>query len=152
MIEDPITTWWVIGAVVVAGSLFAISFILWLHERNIYFFRPLTEFVRRPWFEVVLLLFFVCGMVQYGSTKGFLGAPSMMTCSPMASVQLPTVTSGSGASTGSLFPAYTNTVTNVCYTGILPALTSVYLRAAWPTDTTLPDNALEIYALSLIHI
>ena len=54
MIENPITAWFGIGTLIVAGSLFAASFLIWLHERNIRFFRPLTGFLRRPWFEVAV--------------------------------------------------------------------------------------------------
>lgn len=129
-----------------AVVLFFISFILKLHEWDIYPFREMTRLLRRPWFEAALLMLFIGGMVQYGSTKGFLGAPPSMMCSPMAAVQLPTVSDSVSETDGIQFPAYTNAVTNVCFTGIWPASTSVFLRAAWPTDTTLPDNALEIYA------
>ncbi len=131
---------------IVAGSLFAASLLLWLHERNIRLLRPLVGFVRRPWFEVAVLLLFVGGMVQYGSTKGFLGTPSMAMLSPMAAVQLPTVANDSDEPTEAIFPAFTNAVTNICATGIKPASTSVFLRVAWPTNAPPPDNALEVYA------
>lgn len=136
--------WWTGLLVAAAVFLFFISIFMKLHEWGFDPLESLTRLFRRPWFEVALLLFFVGGMVQYGSTKGFLGAPSMMR-SPMASVQLSTVTDGAETQ-NPLFPAYTNEVTNVCFTGILPASTSVFLRAAWPLNTTLPDYALEIYA------
>jgi hypothetical protein len=138
--------WWTELMMIAAIALLVVSFVLKMHEWGIYPLREMTRFLRRPWFEVVLLVFFVGGMVQYGSTKGFLGgAPSMM-CSPMAFVPLPTVTGGSGGTEGPQFPAYTNAVTNACFTGILPASTSVFLRAEWPMGTSLPENALEIYA------
>ena len=143
--HDLVTIRFALAGAAVAVGLFAVAFILWLHEHNIRPLRCVADLVRRPWFEIAVLLFFVGGMVQYGSTKGFLGGSSLMMCSPMASVQLSTVTDASGSS-DAMFPAYTNAVTNVCFTGILPASTSVFLRAAWPTDITLPDNALEIYA------
>ena len=142
--SEVIMNWWTWLLVVAAVFLFFISIFMKLHEWGFDPLESLTRLFRRPWFEVALLLFFVGGMVQYGSTKGFLGAPSMMR-SPMASVQLSTVTDGAETQ-NSLFPAYTNEVTNVCFTGILPASTSVFLRAAWPLTTTLPDYALEIYA------
>ena len=146
MIENPINAWFGICSVIVAGSLFAASLFLWLHERNIRFLRPLAGFVRRPWFEVAVLLLFVGGMVQYGSTKGFLGAPSMAMLSPMAAVQLPTVANDSDEATEAIFPAFTNAVTNVCFTGIKPASTSVYLRAHWPPNLYPAPTGIEIYA------
>ena len=90
MIENPINAWFGICSVIVAGSLFAASLLLWLHERNIRFLRPLAGFVRRPWFEVAVLLLFVGGMVQYGSTKGFLGTPSMAMLSHRPTPHSPT--------------------------------------------------------------
>jgi len=143
--KEIVITWWMGLMMASAAIMFAIVGIHKLHEWGVYPFRETTRLMRRPWFDLVLLVFFAGGMVQYGSTKGFLGTPSMM-CSPMATVQLPTVTDSMAETEGLLFPIYTNAVTNVCFTGIWPASTSVFLRAAWPTDTTLPDDALEIYA------
>lgn len=124
--------------------LVAVCFVLWASERGYLPLRSMAWLVCRPWFEVVLLLAFVGGLVQYGSTKGFLGGDTSVS-RPMRTVQLPVVSDGASASEG-LFPAYTNSVTNVCFTGIAPASTSVYLRVAWPAGEALPQNALEIYA------
>jgi len=103
--------------VVAAILLFVLSFILKMHEWDIYPFREMTRLLHRPWFEAVLLMLFIGGMVQYGSTKGFLGAPPSMMCSPMAAVQLPTITDSMAETDGVQFPAYTNAVTNVCGMG-----------------------------------
>ena len=124
--------------------LVAVCFVLWASERGYLPLRSMAWLVCRPWFEVVLLLAFVGGLVQYGSTKGFLGGDTSVS-RPMRTVQLPVVSDGASASEG-LFPAYTNSVTSVCFTGIAPASTSVYLRVAWPAGEALPQNALEIYA------
>ena len=45
-----------------------------------------------------------------------------------------------------MFPAWTNVVTNVCVTGILPAETSVYLRAHRPYDLYPSASGIEVYA------
>ena len=90
--HDLVTIRFALAGAAVAVGLFAVAFILWLHEHNIRPLRCVADLVRRPWFEVALLLFFVGGMIQYGSTKGFLGGSPLMMCSPMASVQLSTVT------------------------------------------------------------
>ena len=45
-----------------------------------------------------------------------------------------------------MFSSYTNAVTNVCATGIMPAETSVFLRAHWPWNLYPAPTGIEVYA------
>lgn len=45
-----------------------------------------------------------------------------------------------------MFSSYTNVVTNVCATGIMPAETSVFLRAHWPWNLYPVPTGIEVYA------
>ena len=70
MLNVPIANWWAGLLATGAVALLAACFIVQLREWNI---RPLfaaSRWLRRPWLERGLLLFLVCGMVQYASTKG----------------------------------------------------------------------------------
>ena len=92
------------------------------------------------------MLLCVGGLVQYGATKGFLGNPRMTAprqlLTPLASAP------ESGDSVAGIFPAWTNAVTNVCATGIMPAETSVFLRAHWPWNLYPAPTGIEVYAAS----
>ena len=51
----------------------------------------------------------------------------------------------SSAEAQNLFPAYTNAVTNLCFTGILPAEASVFLRVAWPLGAYSSNTSVELF-------
>ena len=54
----------------VAGGLMAVAVVLKLHEKGIYPLSEVTRIVKRPWFELAVLVFCVGGLVHYGATKG----------------------------------------------------------------------------------
>ena len=54
----------------VAGGLMAVAVVLKLHEKGICLLREVTRIVKRPWFELAVLMFCVGGLVHYGATKG----------------------------------------------------------------------------------
>lgn len=64
------TNWWTDLMVVAAVLLFVLSLVLKMHEWGICPLRETTRLLHRPWFEAVVLLFCIGGLVQYGSTKG----------------------------------------------------------------------------------
>ena len=56
----------------------------------------------------------------------------------------------SDAEAQNLFPAYTNAVTNLFFTGIHPGETSVFLRVAWPPTLAFPGDAFDVFAQSVL--
>lgn len=146
--EDVTIARWGLAATMVVGFLLTAAFLCWLHERDIHPFEPILKFMRRPVGEILLVLLCVGGLVQYGATKGFLGNPRMTAprqlLTPLASAP------ESGDAVVGIFPAWTNAVTNVCATGIMPAETSVFLRAHWPWNLYPAPTGIEVYAAPLL--
>lgn len=135
---------WGIVASLVVGGLLAVAFVCWLHERDIHFTRPILALLHRPIGEILVVSLFVIVMVHTGATKGTRSGPRR---SPPSEMQTDlTSTSDADSPVAGLFVAYTNAVTNVCTTGILPLSTSVFLRAQWPSGTGAPVSGLEVYA------
>lgn len=124
-------------------GLLAFWLVVKFHETGISPVRALCRRVGKSRLESLVLAVCICGFVHYGATKGLVGGASSVLYMGLA--QLPTVSSEQVESDG-LFSEYTNAVTNVCFTGVCPSTTSVFLRAAWPTDCALPESRLEIYA------
>ena len=94
----------------------------------------------------VLLALLICAVVATDwAQKGTSRAPAR---SPR-SVAPTTLVAGdvSDAEAQNLFPAYTNAVTNLCFTGIHPAETSVFLRVAWPPTLAFPGDAFYGFAI-----
>jgi len=126
--------------------LFAIVGVRKLQEWGFNPLREITSFVRRPWFERLLLLFFICGMVHYGATKGTNGTdnatpPSpglMMTAAPVVS---PVAVDSIGFSLPTNFPP----VTNLCFWGIERDAASVSLGIAWPGAIHPVNNCIDLF-------
>ena len=53
-----------------------------------------------------------------------------------------------GDGSGPIFPAFTNAVTNLTFTGIMdvPASNAVYLGVAWPSNAVLPFSLIDVFA------
>lgn len=141
---DIATLWWRLAAMLAVGCMLTATFICWLREHDIHPFEPILMFLRRPVGEILIVVACVGGFVQHGGTKGFLGSPRMNAPQEMQT-ELASATELVDANTG-MFSAYTNAVTNVCATGIMPAETSVLLRAHWPWNLNPVPTGIEVYA------
>ena len=145
MIEEDVTiARFGIAAVLIFASLLAAAFLYWLHERDIHLSRPILKLLRRPVGEVLIVLVCVGGLVQHGSTKGFFGAPRM-TAPRELQTELASAPESDDDVAG-VFSSYTNAVTNICATGIMPTETSVLLRAHWPWNLYPAPTGIEVYA------
>ena len=145
MIEENITVArWGFASMLVASSLLAAAFLCWLHKHDIHLSESILRFLRRPIGEVLIVLVCVGGLVQHGATKGFFGSPRMMAPREMQT-ELASEPDTVGSAAG-IFPAYTNAVTNVCATGIMPTESSVFLRAHWPGNLYPAPTGIEVYA------
>ena len=135
---------WGIVASLVVGGLLAVAFVCWLHERDIHFTRPILALLHRPIGEILVVSLFVIVMVHTGATKGTRSGPRR---SPPREMQSElTATPESAGTVAGLFSSYTNAVTNVCATGILPLSNSVLLRAHWPIGMGSSISGIEVYA------
>lgn len=135
---------WGFAALLIFSSLMMAVLMCWLHEHDIHLSEPILKFLRRPVGEVLIVLVCVGGLVQHGATKGFFGGPRMMAPREMQT-ELASAPE-SVESVAGMFPSYTNAVTNVCATGIMPAETSVFLRAHWPWNIYPAPTGVEVYA------
>lgn len=142
--EDMMIARWGFSSLLVIGSLLAAVFLRWLREQDIRLSEPILKFWRRPIGEVLIVLVSVCGLVHHGATKGFLGGPRMMAPREMRT-ELVSASESVDAVAG-MFSSYTNAVTNVCATGIMPEETSVFLRAHWPWNLSPAPTGIEVYA------
>ena len=120
---------------------FAACAILELHELGVYPLREFSRLIRRPWFEVALILFMVGGIVQYGATKGTNGA-ELAERPRRTAPALPPV--GGAASQDGC--SGVGCVSNLCFTEILPMSNSVRLVLAWPTNFFLEGTTLDFFA------
>ena len=137
---------WGFAALLIFSSLMMAVLMCWLHEHDIHLSEPILKFLRRPVGEVLIVLVCVGGLVQHGATKGFFGGPRMMAPREMQT-ELVSAPESVDAVAG-MFSSYTNVVTNVCATGIMPAETSVFLRAHWPWNLYPVPTGIEVYAAS----
>ena len=113
-------------------------------------FKPF--FASRPLWERLFILVFVAVLFVHGATKRI--GSSGSSDSNSSAVRVPILS----ASTDSLladtlsttaadpFPAWTEAVTNLCVTGILPQDDSVLLRLSWPPGVEIPESRLDVYA------
>lgn len=130
-------------AVVCSSILFMMSFVLWLHKRNIYPLYELTKVAKRPKFELLLLLFVVGGLIQYGATKGTNGNDRAALESSMrvAPRMMPIAVD----SDGFLMPVNFPLVTNLCFWGIEKSAGSVTLGIAWPENHLFDNGAIDVF-------
>lgn len=135
---------WGFAALLIFSSLMMAVLMCWLHEHDLHLFEPILKFLRRPVGEVLIVLVCVGGLVQHGATKGFFGGPRMMAPREMQT-ELVSAPESVDAVAG-MFSSYTNAVTNVCATGIMPGETSVFLRAHWPWNLYPAPTGIEVYA------
>ena len=135
---------WGFAALLIFSSLMMAVLMCWLHEHDIHLSEPILKFLRRPVGEVLIVLVCAGGLVQHGATKGFFGGPRMMAPREMQT-ELVSAPESVDAVAG-MFSSYTNVVTNVCATGIMPAETSVFLRAHWPWNLYPVPTGIEVYA------
>jgi hypothetical protein len=130
--------------VVVTIILFILSFIFKMHEWGIYPLREMTRLLRRPWFEAVLLAFFVGGLVQYGATKGTNGTDRYELMGLMRS-PAPTVVPIAADSTGFSIPTNFPPITNLCFWGIERGDATVSLGIAWPPTMSFTNDCIDIF-------
>ena len=135
---------WGIVASLVVGGLLAVAVVCWLHERDIHFTRPILALLHRPIGEILVVSLLIIVTVHTGATKGTRNAPRRSPPREMQS-ELAATPESVGTVAG-LFSSYTNAVTNVCATGILPLSNSVLLRAHWPIGIGMSVSGIEVYA------
>ena len=130
--------------ILAAGSLFIASLLLKIRELGVHPFREITRLVRRPWFEAVLLVFFVGGLVQYGATRGTGGDGQrqlMMQMRDPAPTIVPIATDLTGFSLPTNFPS----ITNLCFWGIEHGADTVSLGIAWPSIMSFTNDYIDIF-------
>ena len=140
------------GAIVLmlgCGLTFA-SLICWIYERDIGLRCKIRGFIRRSAVEILIITVCVITAVQTGATKGPLAAPRRMIPSPVGT-ELSSF--GESADVGvDMFPAYTNSVTNVVVTGVMPLADCVVLRAHCPSSIDPLDVDVEVYAKTNLQL
>ena len=144
MLKTIYLSWCADLMVVVTIILFILSFIFKMHEWGISPLREMTRLVRRPWFEAVLLAFFVGGLVQYGSTKGTNGTDRSELMGLMRS-PAPTVVPIAADSTGFSIPTNFPPITNLCFWGIERGDETVSLGIAWPPAMSFTNDCIDIF-------
>ena len=125
-----------------------------LHERKVDPLRRLATLCRRPAVELAVLAAVAVGLIQHGATKSTNGVPDRADGhAPPALRDTPSILEGEPYRTildGELVheadPPVDFIVTDLCFTAISPAETSVFVSAAWPTNWMLPLSLLSIYA------
>lgn len=123
------------GALILVGLLFDVSLR-----------RELAWYAHMHWFKKFLTAFVVGMFVHAAISKGD-GGNGVATLRPLRMSQRQLESGPDAVVDGfAMFPAWTNVVTNVCVTGILPAETSVYLRAHRPYDLYPSASGIEVYA------
>lgn len=148
MMESPMETL-IRGAAVVSvaclGILIAMMLAAWLRTEAV---RPrirLSESFRRFWLGFPLLLLFVCGLVQYGSTKGTGGAAAERSAAGGLRIPAPTVAPSASDLTDSSLPADIPPVTNLCLWGIERGDESVALGLAWPSSMLFANGRIDVF-------
>lgn len=133
--------------------LFVVCFALKLREWGICPFREVMRVLRCPWFEIVLLFFFVGGLVQSGSTKS--GMPAALNTEETevgrrgegVEDDAPTVASSTSSNSPCL-PISNLSVfseSNLCFYGIERGTNSVTLGLVWPDGLSLPNGRLDVF-------
>jgi len=123
--------------------MLAIVVILRLHAWGVNPLRMMTRFVRKPWFERLLLLIVICGMVHYGATKGT-GGGSRSTDGDARTNPSEDVSRRNPARDAGL--RQSDEITNLCFTGICVQTNGVILDVAWPTNMFTAGTTLDFFA------
>lgn len=129
--------------VVAAILLFVLSFILKMQEWGIYPFREKTRLLQRHWFEAALLVFFVGGLVQYGSTKGTNGSDRGISRMPTLSV--PRLTPVAIDQEDVYMPTNLPMVTNLCFWRIVKSEGLLSFGVAWPESVSFENGMIDLY-------
>ena len=143
----PIANLWTGLLAMGAVALLAACFIVQLREWGVRPLDDVSKWLRRPWIERGLLLFLICGIVQYAATKGT-GNEGQSPDSGMADDILDEAEimplqddDSQGSSETEAF-----IVTNLCFTGISVLTNGVDLRVAWPTNFFASGTTLDFFA------
>lgn len=148
MMESPMETL-IRGAAVVSvaclGILIAMTLAAWLRTEAVRPHTRLSESIRRSWLGFPLLLLFVCGLVQYGSTKGTGGAAAERSAAGGLRIPAPTVAPSASDLTDSSLPADIPPVTNLCLWGIERGDESVALGLAWPSSMLFANGRIDVF-------
>lgn len=148
MMESPMETL-IRGAAVVSvaclGILIAMTLAAWLRTEAVRPHARLSESIRRSWLGFPLLLLFVCGLVQYGSTKGTGGAAAERSAAGGLRIPAPTVAPSASDLTDSSLPADIPPVTNLCLWGIERGDESVALGLAWPSSMLFANGRIDVF-------
>lgn len=135
---------WIWLLIIAALSSLILSLVLKARKCWLPLFRPIPCLLRRPWFELVLLVFFVAGLVQYGATKGTNGTDRSQLMGLMRSPApciVPIVTDLTALSLPTNFPS----VTNLCFWGIEYGGEAVSLGIAWPSSMSFTNGCIDIF-------
>lgn len=148
MMESPMETL-IRGAAVVSvaclGILIAVTLAALLRMGAVRPHARLSESIRRSWLGFPLLLLFVCGLVQYGSTKGTGGAAAERSAAGGLRIPAPTVAPSASDLTDSSLPADIPPVTNLCLWGIERGNESVALGLAWPSSMLFANGRIDVF-------
>ena len=144
MFDTQLTHAFGVIALILGCGLELAVLVRWLFECDVVLRRRIRGFLRRSAAEMLVITACVVIAVQTGATKGPLGAPRLLLAPPVAT-ELSSV--GESADVGAdMFPAYTNSVTNVIATGVMPLSDGVILRAHRPDWINPTEADFEIYA------
>ena len=134
---------WQLDLAAAAAVFFGFTLILLLRETLCKFAADSVRCLRRPISEVLLLVFAVGGLVQYGSTKGTNGnGRAMMSMPRRVAVSLaPAAVDMSDYSMPADFPP----ATNLCFWGIERGADSVAFGIAWPEGMTFVNDMLDLF-------
>ena len=135
---------WTGALVAAAVVLLMIGGVLKMREWDLCPIREFARVLRRPWLEAALLIFFVGGLVQYGSTKGTNGA-DRGALTGLVRGSAPTVVPIAADLAESSLPANFPSITNLCFWGIERGDESVSLGLAWPADTSFTNGCVDVF-------
>ena len=148
MMESPMETLVrgeAVVSVVCLGILIAVTLAAWLRMGAVRPRTRLSESIRRSWLGFPLLLLFVCGLVQYGSTKGTGGIADERSTADVLRIPAPTVAPSASDLTDSSLPADIPPVTNLCLWGIERGDASVALGLAWPSSMLFANGRIDVF-------
>ena len=135
---------WTGALVAAAVVLLMIGGVLKMREWGLCPVREIARVLRRPWLETALLIFFVGGLVQYGSTKGTNGA-DRGALTGLVRGSAPTVVPIAADLAESSLSANFPSITNLCFWGIERGDESVSLGLAWPADTSFTNGCVDVF-------
>jgi len=142
MITNPIV---IAALVALMFALLGVCALAVLRRHGIDIPYEMTRFIRRPWFERLLLASLIVCTVHYGATKGTNGidnaAPPLMGMKMSA----PVVSPISVDSTGFSVPTNMPPVTSLCFWGIQRDDDAVQLGLAWPSSFLFTNDLVDIY-------